>query len=52
MRYEHIDGLAVVAHFSSEGESRYRNRLEITLKDAAPKGETVWMRDAKPKLCR
>ncbi|MDO8263273.1 MAG: DUF1643 domain-containing protein [Gallionella sp.] len=41
MRYEHIDGVEVKAQFSWEGESRYRNRLEITLKDAAPTGKTV-----------
>ena len=41
MRYEHIDGVEVTAQFSSEGELRYRNRLEITLKDAAPTGKTV-----------
>lgn len=39
--YEHIDGVEVSAQFSSEGESRYRNRLEITLNDAAPTGKTV-----------
>lgn len=41
MWYEHIDGVEVAAQFSSEGESRYRNRLEITLKDATPTGKTV-----------
>jgi len=41
MRYEHIGGVAVSAQFSTEGESRYRNRLEITLKDAVPTGKTV-----------
>lgn len=41
MRYDHIDGVKVTAQFSSEGESRYRNRLEITLKGAAPTGQTV-----------
>lgn len=41
MRYEHIDGVEVAAQCSSENESRYRNRLEITLKDAAPAGKTV-----------
>jgi hypothetical protein len=41
MRYEHIDGVEVTAQFSSEGESRYRNRLEITLKEASPTGKTV-----------
>lgn len=41
MRYEHIDGVEVSAQFSTEGESRYRNRLEITLKDPAPTGKTV-----------
>lgn len=41
MRYEHIVGVEVSAQFSAEGESRYRNRLEITLKDAASTGKTV-----------
>lgn len=41
MRYEHIDGVDVIAQFSHEGESRYRNRLEITLKEAAPTSKTV-----------
>ena len=41
MRYEHIEDIEVTAHFSSEGESRYRNRLEITLKGAEPTGKTV-----------
>lgn len=41
MRYEHIDGVEVAAQFSSQGESCYRNRLEITLKDAPPTGKTV-----------
>lgn len=41
MRYEHIVGVEVSAQFSAEGESRYRNRLEITLKDAASTGNTV-----------
>jgi hypothetical protein len=41
MIYKHIDGVKVSAHFSSEGESRYRNRMEITLNDAAPTGKTV-----------
>ena len=41
MRYEHIGGVDVSVQFSLEGESRYRNRLEITLKDAAPTGKKV-----------
>lgn len=41
MRYEHIDGVKASAQLSSEGESRYRNRLEITLKDAVTTGKTV-----------
>ena len=41
MRYEHIDGVDVTAQLSHEGESRYRNRLEITLKEAAPTSKTV-----------
>ena len=41
MCYEHIDGIVVAAHFSAEGESRYRNRLEITMKGSAPTGKTV-----------
>ncbi|MFZ2124497.1 MAG: DUF1643 domain-containing protein [Rhodoferax sp.] len=41
MRYEHIDGVEVSAQFSSEGESRYRNRLDITLNGAASAGKTV-----------
>ena len=41
MRYEHIDGVDVTAQFSHEGESRYRNRLEITLNEAAPTSKTV-----------
>jgi hypothetical protein len=41
MLYSHIDGVEVTALFSREGESRYRNRLEITLKDATPTGRTV-----------
>lgn len=39
--YEHIEGVEVTAQYSSEGESRYRNLLEITLKDAPLTGETV-----------
>ncbi|WP_413898516.1 DUF1643 domain-containing protein [Rhodoferax sp.] len=31
----------MVACFSSESKSRYRNRLEINLKGAAPLGKTV-----------
>ena len=41
MSYEHIYGVEALAQFSLEGESRYSNRLEITLKDAAPTGKTV-----------
>lgn len=41
MRYEHIDGVEVSAQFSAEGETRYRNRLEITRKDATPTGKIV-----------
>ena len=41
MIYKHIDGVEVLANFSLEGESRYRNRLEITLKDVAHAGKTV-----------
>jgi len=40
MRYEHIDGVEVTAHFSWEGESHYRNRIEITLR-SLPAGKTV-----------
>ena len=41
MRYDHIGGVEVRAQFSSEGEFRYRNRLEITLNDTVPNGKTV-----------
>ena len=41
MRYEHIDDVDVTAQFSHEDESRYRNRLEITLRNATPTGKTV-----------
>lgn len=41
MRYEHIDGVEAVAQFSTKGESPYRNRLEITLKNIAITGKTV-----------
>lgn len=41
MSYEHIDGVEVTAQFSQEGDQRYRYRLEIILKDAAPTGKTV-----------
>lgn len=41
MIYEHIDSVPVAAHFSDEGESRFRNRLEINLTDAPPTGKTV-----------
>jgi hypothetical protein len=41
MIYQHINGVEVAAKFSSEDESRYRYRLEITLKDASPNGKTV-----------
>ena len=41
MIFKHIDSVKVNAQFSSEGELRYRNRLEITLKDAASTGKTV-----------
>lgn len=41
MIYEHIDGVAVAAQFSWENDMRYRYRLEILLKDAAPTGKTV-----------
>ena len=41
MIFEHIDGVEVTAQFSSDGEMRYRYRLDITLKDAAPAGKTV-----------
>ena len=41
MVYSHIDGVDVTAEFSREGESRYRNRLEITLKGAHPSEKTV-----------
>ena len=41
MIYEHIDSVGVSAQFSWANEMRYRDRLEITLKDAAPTGKTV-----------
>lgn len=41
MRYEHIDGVYVTAQFSHQSASRYRNRLEITLKEAVPTSKTV-----------
>ena len=41
MIYEHIDGVSATAHFAWEGDLRYRYRLEITLKDAAPTGKTA-----------
>lgn len=41
MVYEHIDDVTVTAQFAWEGDLRYRYRLEIVLKDAAPTGKTV-----------
>ena len=41
MIYEHIDGVSVTAQFAWEGDLRYRYRLEIVLKDAAPTGKTA-----------
>ena len=41
MIYEHIDGVDVIAQFSHGGKSRYRNRLEITLRNATPTDKTV-----------
>lgn len=41
MIFEHIDGAKVSAQFSWENEMRYRYRLEVTLKDAAPASKTV-----------
>ena len=41
MIYEHIEGVEVTAQFSWENDMRYRYRLEIVLKDAAPSGKTV-----------
>ena len=41
MLYSHIDGVEVTVLFSREGESRYRNRLEITLQSAPTSGKTV-----------
>jgi hypothetical protein len=41
MIYEHIDGVSVAAQFAWEGELRYRYRMEIVMKDAAPKGNTA-----------
>lgn len=41
MIYEHFDGVDVVAQFFSEGEPHYRNRFQITPKDADPEGKTV-----------
>jgi hypothetical protein len=41
MIYEHIDGVSVAAQFAWEGELRYRYRLEIVIKDAAPTGKTA-----------
>jgi hypothetical protein len=41
MIYEHIDGVSVKAQFVWEGELRYRYRLEVVMKDSAPKGKTA-----------
>lgn len=41
MIYQHIEDVEVSAQFSLEGESRYRNRLEITLNTSGHKGKTV-----------
>ncbi len=41
MRYEHIDGVEVIAQFSQEGEQRFRNRLEIDMTDTPLTGKTV-----------
>lgn len=41
MRYEHIDGVEVMAQFSWENDLRYRYRLEIVQKDAAHLGKTA-----------
>jgi hypothetical protein len=41
MIYEHIDGVSVKAQFVWEGDLRYRYRLEIVMKDTAPKGKTA-----------
>jgi hypothetical protein len=39
MIYEHIDSVPVAAHFSDEGESRFRNRLEINLQMPRPQAK-------------
>ena len=41
MSHDHIDGVEVKAHFSTESELHYRYRLEIILKAAACTGKTV-----------
>lgn len=41
MIYEHIDGVEVTAQFSQEGDKRFRNRLEINLRDAPLSGKAV-----------
>lgn len=41
MIYKHIDGVDVIAQFSQEGDKRFRNRLEINLRDAPLTGKTV-----------
>lgn len=41
MRYEHINGVEVKAHFSMESDILYRYRLEIIVKNAEPTGKTV-----------
>jgi hypothetical protein len=41
MIYEHINGVTVTAQFAWEGGLRYRYRLEIVMKDAAPKEKTA-----------
>lgn len=52
MIYEHIDGVAVTAQFSWENDMRYRYRLEILLKDAAPTGKTVCVVMQNPSYAR
>lgn len=41
MIFKHIDGVTVTAQFAWEGDLRYRYRLEIVLKHAAPTGTTA-----------
>jgi len=41
MRYKHIDGVEVTAHFSDENGLRYRYRLEIVLKAGPRRGKTA-----------